>query len=236
MRILCACFLICLFYSGTPANSSLEDLIALHKQAVNAEALAEMKSVRKVGMMNFGTNQVPFTSYQKGNNFRLEQRFGGLDMFSVLNEEGAWKLNPWDGNKIEKLGGGELRKLKELSMSGGILIDGERFGYTASLKKEDESKDHPVIHVDCGENAYYKVHLNPESYLIDKTIFYESANGRNTKVELIIKEYAEFGKVKFPSEVREFFQGEALASYSIISIDTRLDLDLKLFKTPDGGE
>ena len=157
-------------------------------------------------------------------------------MFSVLNEEGAWKLNPWDNNKIEKLGGGELRKLKELSMSGGVLIDGERFGYTASLKEEDAAKDHPVVHVDCGNNAYYKVHLNPETYLIDKTIFHQSADGRNTKVELIIKEYSEFGKVQFPSEVREFFQGEALASYSIISIDTRLDLDLKLFKTPDGGE
>lgn len=237
MRILLACLTLLLCWSGKPESGRLSEWMDLHRKAVNAEALEAMKSVRKMGIMTFGTNQVPFTSYQKGINFRLEQRFGNMDMVSILNKDGAWKENPWNKGKVEVLGGGELRKLKEMAMSGGLLINGEAFGYKLRLAKEDSlGKDHPVVQVDCGDGSYYKVHLNPETYLVDKRIFYQKAEGRNTKVETVVKKYMTQGGVQFPSMLDETFQGEPMASYSVVAIDTRLDLDLNLFKKPNGGE
>lgn len=237
MRALLTLSLLLLLGAGKPDGSQLDKWLEQHAKAVNAEALQAMKSVRKVGIMTFGTNQVPFTSYQKGKLFRLEQTFGDKQMVSILNEEGAWKTNPWNDFQLEPVKGGELRKLRELAMSGGLLLDGEKFGYKLSLTKEDSlGHDHPVIKVDCSEGSYYKVHLDPETWLISKSIFHEKTDGRSTRVATTITKYKEQGGVQFPSMLEETFQGEAMASYSVIGIDTRLDLDLNLFKTPDGRE
>lgn len=210
----------------------LAELLTKHHKYVDVKKYEKIETIKKTGIIKRGSIDFPFTSYQKGSSFRLEEKFGDKTAISVFNDKKAWKTTPWKPDEVVELGGKELVELKELSLAAGVLVGFESLGYEASLLETKETEPNAQIRLSVTDKSWYIVWLNKTTGVIDAWDFHDKSTGRKTKVRTELGESMEYKGVQFPAMLKKKVGGKVMTAISTNTIETNINISDKLFKKP----
>ena len=196
--VVAATILVCGF-QGLSAQT-LDEILSKHAEALGGKdalgALTNSKAEYDITVPGGLTGQ--YKSYFKyPNKLRSETDFTVMQSVTVWGGKQGWTRDP--NGKVRELAGAELENVKgELYFSLYGYLFPERAEGTVEYLGREEAADYHVIQTTPKDAEPVKVFINPETYLIDKTV------SRRDIVEVTsyYSDYLEFAGIKMATSHR----------------------------------
>jgi hypothetical protein len=165
-----------------------DDIVQKYMDAVGGKtALAGIKSMIIESNMEVAGNDAPSTTtILVGKGWRSETDFNGMKIIQCVTTSGGWVQNPPMGIATPTAMTADQAKVYQLNLQLNPLVNYAAAGYKLELTGHD-SADYKLHMTGNGSDAIY--YINMKSYLLDKVVSTQSANGQTAETTISFSDY-----------------------------------------------
>lgn len=228
-----------LFAFAAQAQTSADEIIAKHVEAMGSAKMAELKSMKmeaKVSVQQAPGMEIPITiSIINNKCARIDVSVMGMQQITCINGDEGWGNNPFMGKtEPEPLTKDQVVSMKEMTDLSGSFYDYKKKGYTAEyLGKEDlEGTEVHKIKLVKGPTKTEYAFIDPENFYQIKSIEIDMVDGKEVSEETVFSNFKTVDGLTFPytMEQNNPMMGASVTTFTNIALNP--ELDEAMFKMP----
>lgn len=225
--------LLTVFMLGSLTAQTLNDIAMRHFQAIGLNKLSNVETITIKGTAYQGGNEIPITlRNKKPNKLRIDGSIKGQRFVQAYDGKNAWTINPVSGDSTAKILPDELSEdLKDQAYIEGLLFHYKNLGYEIELKEsiQIENVDYYVIQLTKQSGNSITYFIDPESFLIYKTISKSKLKTMNRELETYFTNYNSVNEMLFPFNIEVTSNNYTLVQYIFDSVEFNEPMDDEIF-------
>jgi len=234
MRKLMISFVIAAFAILSLSAQDIDKILSDHFKASGQEKLSKITSTTLNGKMVAMGMETGVTLYQeRPNKLRFEASFAGSDIIQTFNGTTGWTYAPGMGlTQPQEMGAEELKGILLQADMDSPLWDFEAKGNKVELAGNSEDGSSYLVKLTTADNDEMTIGINKETSLISKVITSQMANGMETEIEIVMKDYKDVKGIPTAHNMETKMGGQVISTITFESIEYNKTLDPALFEKP----
>ena len=227
--------LMSLAFLTSAKAQTVDDIINKNIEAIGGrEVLAKITSATFQGSVSFNGGYLTYTVIiVNGKGYKSILRLPGWDVIQCITDTGGWTINPMNGQtSAQAIPADQLKPMKALLYIGGPLVDYKDKGYSAELAGKEDVEGESQYRVHLFDNEGYDVmyYINPQTYLVSKTVAKAKVAGRDVTSP---SDFSDYRKTDIGYTMAYTTMSGLTITYTAVEFNK--DVDPKTFEMPPGN-
>jgi outer membrane lipoprotein-sorting protein len=215
---------------------SLDAILENHFKVIGQEHLLDVETIVTKGRLRQGGVEIPINTYNKRpDKFRLEGKLQDLVYVEVFDGEYGWLYNPVQNEgQLQALSNDDLETLRDRADIDGLLFSYSEKGYNIELLNPVYVGKilTDVIRLTKQNGSSIIYFIDSETDIIIRTKTRMNVSGTPREYETVYSDYRFVSNILFPFAMDIFSTGELIMEYDFTLIELNVEIDDKLFITP----
>ena len=224
-------------FIGHISAQDLQEVLDSHFEAVNQEAVSEIKTIHMNGKSGRMGQSFDFQIWQiRPGKSRMEVDIQGQKMIQVYDGEKGYMVAPWTGSaEAQEVGETEAKLMAEQADMDGELWNWEEKGSQLTLEGVEDFEGTEVILLKLINKSGNEktIYLDADSYLMIKMTAKIQMQGAEVLSESFFSNYKEVDGMVMPFFIENRMNGQVANSVTIETMEFDKEIDDKMFVKPE---
>lgn len=233
-------FAIMTAFIGNINAQDLEEILESHFEAVNQDAVVNIKSIHMVGKSGRMGQSFNFQIWQvRPSKSRMEVDIQGQKMIQIYDGEKGYMVAPWTGStEAQEVGETEAEQMAEQADMDGELWNWKEKGSQLTLEGIEDFEGTEVIVLKLiNKNANEKtIYLDADSFLMIKMTAKMKMQGAEVLSETFFSNYKEEDGIIMPFFIENRMNGQVANTITVESMEFDKEIDAKMFTKPEAAK
>ena len=224
-------------FMGQINAQDLEEVLESHFEAINQDAVVNIKSIHMVGKSGRMGQSFNFQIWQvRPSKSRMEVDIQGQKMIQIYDGEKGYMVAPWTGSiEAQEVGETEVEQMAEQADMDGELWNWEEKGSQLTLEGIEDFEGTEVIVLQLiNKNGNEKtIYLDADSFLMVKMTAKIQMQGSEILSETFFSNYKELDDMVMPFFIETKMNGQVANTITVESMEFDKEIDHKMFVKPE---
>ena len=218
------CIVALMGLSTAAQAQTADELVAKNLEARGGlDKIQAIKTLKLDGKLRVGGQfELSFVEYKKApDSVRDEATLQGLTQVQAWDGQSAWQISPFQGRRDpEQMSSDDARSLADEASIGGPLVNWQAQGSTLSYQgtEDIDGTQAPKLKVALKNGDVVYVYLDPDHYLIIRTVLQQTVRGTHVETVTDYGDYERINGVYFPFQMSAMNKGGDPSSKQQVSI------------------
>jgi outer membrane lipoprotein-sorting protein len=226
-------FVMAVFAIATSIAQDVQELLDNYFETIGQENLLKVKSIHAKGKALQMGMELPFELLNKRpDKLKTIVEVQGAQIVQVCDGQSVWMINPMSGSSEPvDLSGPQADALMESADMDGQLWNWKEKGHQLELEGTEEIDDVEMFVLKLtkknGNIDYY--YLDPDSYLIPRTISKIIVEGSEMEVEILMSNFQDVNGYIMPYTMEQSLNGQPMVTIMFDEVKLDVEIDDSVF-------